>query len=134
MQNSSPSPSRCTQVPIKVQHRIAKKRPVRIRSSLRLLLLFWTCLRITWIHAQGNSSLQLRQRVACIFGRSKIPSISRYPNTTRDHFYPTTTYSPYKSSSTTTCGKRWGYTSVFYESGLVCLDLTASDWSFLPGL
>ncbi|ADB45303.1 transcriptional activator protein [Tomato leaf curl Patna virus [Tobacco]] len=31
MQNSSPSPSRCTQVPIKVQHRIAKKRPVRRR-------------------------------------------------------------------------------------------------------
>ncbi|AOV18957.1 transcriptional activator protein [Tomato leaf Curl Patna virus-[Bangladesh:Jamalpur:2014]] len=31
MQNSSPSRSHCTQVPIKVQHRIAKKRPVRRR-------------------------------------------------------------------------------------------------------
>nr|AYA62491.1 AC2 [Ageratum yellow vein China virus] len=31
MQNSSPSTAHCTQVPIKVQHRIAKKRPIRRR-------------------------------------------------------------------------------------------------------
>nr|AHL29199.1 AC2 protein [Sida yellow vein Vietnam virus] len=31
MQNSSPSRSHCTQVPIKVQHRTAKKRPIRRR-------------------------------------------------------------------------------------------------------
>nr|AJE24733.1 transcriptional activator protein [Tobacco leaf curl Pusa virus] len=31
MQNSSPSRSHCTQVPIKVQHKIAKKRPIRRR-------------------------------------------------------------------------------------------------------
>ncbi|AAU00337.1 AC2 protein [Tomato yellow leaf curl Guangdong virus] len=31
MQHSSPSRSHCTQVPIKVQHKIAKKRPVRRR-------------------------------------------------------------------------------------------------------
>ncbi|AAF04154.1 C2 protein [Tomato leaf curl Laos virus] len=31
MQNSSPSRSHCTQVPIKVKHRIAKKRPIRRR-------------------------------------------------------------------------------------------------------
>ncbi|AAK16439.1 C2 protein [Tomato leaf curl Malaysia virus] len=31
MQNSSPSTAHCTQVPIKVQHRIAKKKPVRRR-------------------------------------------------------------------------------------------------------
>nr|AYA62497.1 AC2 [Ageratum yellow vein virus]QAS62254.1 AC2 protein [Ageratum yellow vein virus] len=31
MQNSSPSTAHCTQVPIKVQHRIAKKKPIRRR-------------------------------------------------------------------------------------------------------
>ncbi|ACA61121.1 C2 protein [Tomato leaf curl Cotabato virus] len=31
MQNSSPSHNHCTQVPIKVQHKIAKKKPVRRR-------------------------------------------------------------------------------------------------------
>ncbi|ANT82186.1 AC2 protein [Ramie yellow mosaic virus] len=31
MQNSSPLPSHCTQVPIKVQHRIAKKKSIRRR-------------------------------------------------------------------------------------------------------
>nr|AIF27536.1 AC2 [Papaya leaf curl China virus] len=31
MRNSSPSTAHCTQVPIKVQHKIAKKRPVRRR-------------------------------------------------------------------------------------------------------
>nr|ABY59048.1 AC2 [Tomato yellow leaf curl Vietnam virus] len=31
MQNSSPSRSHCTQLPIKVQHKIAKKKPVRRR-------------------------------------------------------------------------------------------------------
>ncbi|AGS12475.1 AC2 protein [Hedyotis uncinella yellow mosaic virus] len=31
MQNSSPSQNHCTQVPIKVQHRIAKKKPIRRR-------------------------------------------------------------------------------------------------------
>nr|WEU77276.1 AC2 protein [Ageratum yellow vein China virus] len=31
MQNSSPSTAHCTQVPIKVQHKIAKRRPIRRR-------------------------------------------------------------------------------------------------------
>nr|BDC46428.1 transcriptional activator protein [African cassava mosaic virus] len=64
MQSSSPSQNHSTQVPIKVSHRHFKKRAIRRKESGSCLWLFilppYQLLQ-SWIYAQGNSSLLLKQ-------------------------------------------------------------------------
>ncbi|CAP78912.1 AC2 protein [Ageratum yellow vein virus - [G129]] len=135
MQNSSPSTAHCTQVPIKVQHRIAKRKPIRRRRvDLTCGCSYYfgiDCANHGFSH-RGNYSLQLNARVACIPGRSKIPYISRYPSTTRDHSTTTTTSYRSKYNSSTT-EESVGNTPVFSE--LPDLDsLTTSDLAFLKSI
>nr|WNV28807.1 TrAP [Papaya leaf curl virus] len=86
MRSSSPSKDHFTQVPIKVQHRTAKRRAIRRKRVdlncgcsyyVWMFIFHSTSLSQLWIHAPGNSSLQLKQRMACLSGRFKIPCISR---------------------------------------------------------
>ena len=85
--------------------------------SVRVHLLFCNWVRFAWIHAQGNPSLQLRQRMASIPGWSEIPYISKSPATTWMYSWQGRTSSHSRSNSTTTWGKHWGFTSVFWPAG-----------------
>ncbi|AEA76829.1 TrAP [Chilli leaf curl virus-India [India/Noida/2007]] len=134
MRPSSPSKAHSTQVPIKVQHRLAKKGTRRRRVDLHCVVIFH---RITLTPANGfthrgthhcSSSREFRvylgDNKSPVFqdNRAPQPAILEEP---RHHHHPDTVQSQPEESV--------GDTQMF--SNLPNLDdLTASDWSFLKGI
>nr|ADP09641.1 AC2 protein [Chili leaf curl Pakistan virus] len=134
MQPSSPSKAHSTQVPIKVQHRIAKKGIRRRRVDLDCGCSYFIALRChgygfthrgthhcsssrEWRVYLGDSKSPLFQDI-----RAPQPSISHEP---RHHHNPNPVQPQPEESS--------GSAQVF--SSLPNLDdLTDSDWAFLKGL
>nr|AJW80805.1 AC2 [Tomato leaf curl Karnataka virus] len=134
MQSSSPSKAHSTQVPIKVQHRLAKKRTRRRRVDLPCGCSYFIALAC---HNHGfthrgthhcNSSREWRVYLGDskppIFQDNRAPQPA-IPDESRHHHRPNTVQSQPEESV--------GDTQMF--PSLPNLDdLTASDWSFLKGI
>nr|AWK29921.1 transcription activator protein [Tomato leaf curl Gujarat virus] len=134
MRHSSPSQSHCTQVPIKVQHKLAKTWTIRRRVDLECGCSYYvpsTCHNHGFTHrgthhcSSGNEwRVYLAGPKSPIFQnlRARPPAILDEP---RHHHRQSTVQSQPQESV--------GDTEVF--SGLQNLDdLTTSDWSFLKSI
>ncbi|AGN12887.1 AL2 [Tomato bright yellow mosaic virus] len=88
----------------------------------------FTLMHGIWIHAQGNTSLHLRHRMAYISGKFQIPFISR-SSTWRIHHTQRPGYITSRYGSTTTPGKRWVSTrpTLISTSGRHRLQLLGRD-------
>nr|QPF16469.1 TrAP [Tomato leaf curl Joydebpur virus] len=134
MRPSSPSKAHSTQVPIKVQHRLAKRGTRRRRVDLDCGCSYFIALRC---HDHGFTHrgthhcssgrewrVYLGDNKSPIFQDNRAPPPA-IPNEPRHHHSPSTVQSQPEESV--------GDTQMF--SNLPNLDdLTASDWSFLKGL
>nr|QCC88918.1 transcriptional activator protein [Tomato leaf curl Bangladesh virus] len=134
MRPSSPSKAHSTQVPIKVQHRLAKRGTRRRRVDLDCGCSYFIALRC---HDHGFTHrgthhcssgrewrVYLGDNKSPIFQDNRTPPPA-IPNEPRHHNSPSTVQSQPEESV--------GDTQMF--SNLPNLDdLTASDWSFLKGL
>nr|AHB20292.1 transcriptional activator protein [Tomato leaf curl virus] len=133
MRPSSPSKAHSTQVPIKVKHRLAKKRTRRRRVDLPCgCLLIASCHDHGFTHRGTHHCSSSTERWRVYLGDSKSPifqdnraSQPAIPDEPRHHHRPSTVQSQPEESV--------GDTQMF--PSLPNLDdLTASDWSFLKGL
>nr|AJC52389.1 transcriptional activator protein [Papaya leaf curl virus] len=134
MRTSSPSPSRCTQVPIKVQHRIAKKRTTRRRDDLPCGCSYFMALdcRINGFTHRGTHHCNSGREWRVYLDGQKSPVFQDIPtpretihNERRHNQSPNTVQSQPEESV--------GDTQMF--PSLPNLDdFTASDWSFLKGI
>nr|UIK24203.1 transcription activator protein [Tomato yellow leaf curl virus] len=135
MQPSSPSTSHCSQVPIKIQHRIAKRKPVR-RKRIDLdcgcsYYLHLNCINHGFTHRGTHhcgSSMEWRvylgDRKSPVFQDNR-PLRKAISNEPRHHFNADKIQSQHQEGT--------GDSQMF--SQLPNLDeLTASDWSFLKGI
>ncbi|ASW22639.1 transcription activator protein [Cherry tomato leaf curl virus] len=135
MRSSSPSKAHCTQVPIKVQHRLAKKGNRRRRVDLPCGCSYFIALAchdhgftapgelITAAQAE-NGVFILGDSKSPIFQDNRAPQ-PPIPDEPRHHHRPNTVQSQPEESI--------GDTQMF--PSLPNLDdLTASDWSFLKGI
>nr|WLJ59198.1 transcription activator protein (TrAP) [Chilli leaf curl virus] len=134
MQPSSPSRAHSTQVPIKVQHRLAKRGTRRRRVDLDCGCSYFIALRC---HGHGFTHrgthhcssgrewrVYLGDNKSTVFQDNRAPP-APIPNEPRHHNSPSTVQSQPEESV--------GDTPMF--SNLPNLDdLTASDWSFLKGI
>nr|AJE24823.1 transcriptional activator protein [Tomato leaf curl Joydebpur virus] len=134
MRPSSPSKAHSTQVPIKVQHRLAKKGTRRRRVDLDCGCSYFIALRCHdhgFTH-RGTHHCSSGREWRVYLGDNKSPVFQdnrapppAIPNEPRHHNSPSTVQSQPEESV--------GDTQMF--SNLPNLDdLTASDWSFLKGL
>ncbi|AAS55101.1 transcriptional enhancer protein [Tomato leaf curl Bangalore virus-Cotton [Fatehabad]] len=134
MRDSSPSKNHSTQVPIKVQHRLAKKGTRRRRVDLPCGCSYFIALACNdhgFTH-RGTHHCSSNREWRVYLGNSKSPLFqdNRAPQPAipvgeRHHNRPDTIQSQLEESV--------GDTQML--SGLPNLDdLTASDWSFLKGL
>ncbi|ABO31311.1 C2 [Tomato leaf curl Sudan virus] len=132
MRHSSPSPSRCSQVPIKVQHRTAKTKTVR-RKRIDLncgcsYYLHLNCINHGFTHRgthHCSSSPEWRfylgDKKSPVFQDNR-PQSEAISNEPRHHFNANKIQSQHQEGT--------GDSQMFSE--LPNLDeLTASDWSFL---
>nr|AJE24830.1 transcriptional activator protein [Tomato leaf curl Joydebpur virus] len=134
MRPSSPSKAHSTQVPIKVQHRLAKKGTRRRRVDLDCGCSYFIALRCHdhgFTH-RGTHHCSSGREWRVYLGDNKSPVFQdnrapppAIPNEPRHHNSPSTVQSQPEESV--------GDTQMF--SNIPNLDdLTASDWSFLKGL
>nr|AWQ13245.1 transcriptional activator protein [Tomato leaf curl Kerala virus] len=134
MRSSSPSKAHCTQVPIKVQHRLAKKGTRRRRVDLPCGCSYFialACHNHGFTH-RGTHHCSSSREWRVYLGDSKSPIIQDnrspqppIPDEPRHHHRPSTVQSQPEESV--------GDTQMF--PSLPNLDdLTASDWSFLKGI
>nr|ADC79177.1 C2 [Tomato yellow leaf curl virus] len=135
MQPSSPSTSHCSQVPIKIQHRIAKTKPVR-RKRIDLdcgcsYYLHINCINHGFTH-RGTHHCSSSPEWRFYMGDRKSPVFQDHQprreaisNEPRHHFHSDKIQSQYQEGT--------GDSQMF--SQLPNLDdLTASDWSFLKSI
>nr|AOA49823.1 transcription activator protein [Chilli leaf curl virus] len=134
MRPSSPSQAHSTQVPIKVQHRLAKKGTRRRRVDLDCGCSYFIALRCHgygFTH-RGTHHCSSSREFRVYLGDNKSPvfhnrraSQPAIPDEPRHHHRPSTVQSQPEESV--------GDTQMF--PSLPNLDdLTASDWSFLKGI
>nr|AST99403.1 AC2 [Cotton leaf curl Multan virus - Pakistan] len=99
---------------------------------MRVFLLSVNQLPQPWIHAQGNPSLQLKQGMAHISGRSKSPLFQdhqpRQPSIHNEYGY-THDQDPVQLQHSESSG-----TAQVFSNLPNLDDLTPSDWSFLQGI
>ncbi|CAA05441.1 AC2 protein [Okra yellow vein mosaic virus] len=134
MQHSSFSPNRCTQVPIKVQHREAKRRNRRRRVDLECGCFYYlsiNCHNHGFSH-RGTHHCSSSKEWRLYLEGSKSPLFQdpqpRQPSIHDEHGH-NNTQDPFQLQPTESSGN----TQVF--SNLPNLDdLTPSDWSFLKGI
>nr|AWW25148.1 TrAP [Alternanthera yellow vein virus] len=134
MRPSSPSTSHCTQVPIKVQHRLAKRKPRRRRVDLRCgcsLYISIYCHNYGFTH-RGTHHCSLGREWRVYLGINKSPVFQDHQ--TRQQTIPTGTRHHY-SSDTVQLQPAEGFGDTQMFSDLPDLDsLTTSDIEFLKGL
>ncbi|ABI35961.1 transcriptional activation protein [Okra yellow crinkle virus] len=135
MQHSSPSASHSTQLPIKVQHRIAKKKVVRRRRiDLKCGCSYYlhiNCANHGFSH-RGTHHCSSDNEWRFYLGDTKSPIFQDHktPNTP---VQPAVSYNRCPNPVQPQPSEGIGDSQVFSQlQGLD--DLTASDWSFLKGI